>query len=251
MYLQNSTNDEWADKKRKELHEAYLNAADEAIELYTNDHNIEEIIDLCKQVTDIDPYNEPMQIRYIKYLVEAKYTGMATKHYEYVTDLFFSHLGASPSQEFTQLYRDITKSENVFQPDLTIIREELETPVTNGGAIFCEYEMFREYYSITARSAERFGVSAHLCLFTVKADGASIKTVNSVMDKLYTSIQCSLRHSDIYTRYSVMQFLVFLPGSSYDNSTIVANRVISAFKKTSFRKNVSVEFSIRPMMPIN
>ncbi len=251
IYLQNSEVSPWVTQKRKELHDVYLDAVREIIELYRAEGMIDEIVELCKTSAEIDPYNENVQIMYIKSLSEAKFTGDAIKHYEYVTDLFFSKLGESPSQEFTRLYREITKSENIFEPDLTIIREGLETPNENAGAIFCEYEMFREYYSITATSASRFDIEAHLCLFTVSAEGASLKTLNTVMEKLFTAIGSSLRHSDIYTRYSVTQYLVFISGSNYENGSTVANRILSAFKKMSFRKNVKVEYSLRPMVPID
>jgi hypothetical protein len=79
------------------------------------------------------------------------------------------------------------------------------------GAFYCEYEVFRNVYRIEARAAARTGDSNYLCLFTVsekKSAEVDRKRMNRVMEHLRSAISLSLRRGDVFSRYSVMQYIV-------------------------------------------
>ena len=82
------------------------------------------------------------------------------------------------------------------------------------GAFYCEYPVFRDLFQLERRAIERTGDSIYLCMLTVTGlNGQVPKTpiLNKAMDHLEESIRSSLRCSDVFTRYSISQYLILLP----------------------------------------
>ena len=69
------------------------------------------------------------------------------------------------------------------------------------------------------------------------------------MEKLKDAIGLSLRRGDVYTRFSVSQYLVLLPSASYENSIKVVERIIRAFRQQSPKAAVTIKYSVQPMTP--
>ena len=69
------------------------------------------------------------------------------------------------------------------------------------------------------------------------------------MDELGESIRTSLRRGDIYSRYSVSQYLMLLPTATYENGEMVLKRIIQNFKKAYSRKDLSITYSLQSIIP--
>ena len=54
----------------------------------------------------------------------------------------------------------------------------------------------------------------------------------------------SLRHGDVYTRYSVSQYLILLPSASYENGKMVNS------KKAYIRKELTVHYTLQAVSPL-
>ena len=74
--------------------------------------------------------------------------------------------------------------------------------------------MFRDIYQLERRAIERTGDSIFLCLLTLyEEEGSEAKSyfLKRAMEHLDDAIAASLRRGDVYTRYSVSQYLILLP----------------------------------------
>ncbi len=69
------------------------------------------------------------------------------------------------------------------------------------------------------------------------------------MDELGSSIRNSLRRGDVYSRYSVSQYLMLLPTATYENGEMVLKRIIQNFKKEYSRKDLSITYSLQSVLP--
>ncbi|HWQ57815.1 MAG TPA: bacterial transcriptional activator domain-containing protein, partial [Clostridia bacterium] len=212
-----------------------------------------DIISLCRRASVIDPYDESVHFALIQALVATGAQQEAMSHYNYVTEMFFSHFGVTPSQELTQLYREIVRTSKNTEMDLGTIRSGLTENERADGAYYCEYEIFKDIYRIQARNASRNGLVIHVALITI-LDGYGKKLtqakMNTAMERLREIIAKSLRRGDVYTRYSVSQYLMMLPLANYENTQIVMDRVTRNFKHAYPKMELLLHYSALPLDPL-
>ncbi len=87
-----------------------------------------------------------------------------------------------------------------------------------------------------------------MCLLTISnLKGELLKPAvqTRAMDELGSSIRNSLRRGDVYSRYSVSQYLMLLPTATYENGEMVLKRIIQNFKKEYSRKDLSITYSCK------
>lgn len=104
-----------------------------------------------------------------------------------------------------------------------------------------------------ARAAARTGYVIHIALITVtdlSGEPLNQKQLNSVMEKLKNVIYTSLRRSDIFTRYSIAQYLIMLPAASFENSCMVMRRLTGRFKSLYPKVHVSLQYKLLPLDPL-
>ena len=101
------------------------------------------------------------------------------------------------------------------------------------------------------RMLERNGQSVYLCLISVTdKNGKRIvntKKQSEAAGKLRTVIQFSLRRGDVFTRYSVSQYLVLLSAINYENTEMVLDRIQANFKRDNPNLAVRLVKSSRPV----
>ena len=69
------------------------------------------------------------------------------------------------------------------------------------------------------------------------------------MGHLGNAVTSSLRHGDVYTRYSVSQYMLLLPSASYENGEMVMQRIIRNYKKAYLRKDIIIHYSLQAVAP--
>ena len=138
-----------------------------------------------------------------------------------------------------------------MEVDLNVIMQNLQEEEGRQGAFYCEYSLFREIYQLESRSISRNGQSVYLCLLSV-TDGnsnrvESKKQQNAAMGQLRKAIQFSLRRGDVFTRYSVSQYLILLPTISYENCEMVLKRIVRNFKADNPHTKVTLTYKMHPI----
>jgi DNA-binding SARP family transcriptional activator len=234
-------------------HTQYLKIVHEALDLLADRGRFDEIIEICQRAVAIDPYDEGLHLSMIRALVATGAQRAALQHYDYVTDLFFTQFGVTPSPELTALYKEIVKTSKNLELDLNIVKEGLREEEARQTAFFCEYEFFKDIYRLEARAAARTGQVIHIALITVTSgtgEPLTQKLLNTTMGRLKEVIASSLRRSDVFTRYSVAQYLIMLPSASFENGNIVMRRITSKFRSLYPKMNVTLHYKLLPLDPL-
>lgn len=211
------------------------------------------MIEVCQQAIAIDPYGEDGHYYLICALYQSGNQLMAMEHYQRVNDMFYNEFAITPSLRFKELYKLISDKKHGITMDLSNIREILLEGGTSKGAFCCEPSVFRDIYQLETRAIERTGDSIFLCLLTISnLKGELLKPAvqTRAMDELGESIRNSLRRGDIFSRYSVSQYLMLLPTATYENGENVLKRIIQNFKKNIPEKTYPLLIRCRVLRPI-
>lgn len=248
-FLPKSALEPWVVPVNTYYHSEYLRIVHACVELLKEQNRVHEIITVCQHAVSIDPYEETLHYELIKAMLETGAQQTALNHYEYVVDLFYSEFGINLSEAMTDLYKELIKVSNGIEVDLKVISEKLQEEDNHPGAFYCEYSLFREIYQLETRSASRNGQSVYLCLLSV-TDGNNHKVgnkkhQNAAMGQLRKAIQFSLRRGDVFTRYSVTQYLILLPTISYENCEMVLKRIIRNFKADNPHSKVTLTYKMQ------
>lgn len=252
-FLPKSALETWVMPINAYYHAEYVRVVQACVEMLQARNRLYEVVRICQQAVAIDPYNEGLHYALIKALLETGAQQAALTHYEYVVDLFYSEFGINPSDDLTDLYKIIIQESNAIEVDLHLICEKLQEENGDGGAFYCEYSLFKEIYHLEVRSASRNGQSVYLCLMSVTngENGTldSRKHQNAAVGQLRSAIQFSLRRGDVFTRYSVSQYLILLPAINYENGEMVMKRIIRNFKKENPHSKAVLTYKLQPLAP--
>lgn len=252
-FLPKSELEPWVVPINAYYHAEYMRVVQICLELLWERKRMYEIITICKQAVTIDPYNEGLHYELIKALLETGAQQAALSHYEHVVDLFYSEFGINLSDEMTDLYKQIIQESNSIEVDLRVICDKLQEDNSNPGAFYCEYSLFKEIYHLEVRAASRNGQSVYLCLISVTNGENSLldtrKRQNAAVGQLHNAIQFSLRRGDVFTRYSVSQYLILLPTVNYENAEMVMKRIIRNFKKDNPHSKAVLTYKLQPLAP--
>lgn len=250
QFIPKISTETWAVSLTSHYHNRYLTAVNILCDLLHNRKQYDQIAALCEKSVRIDPYQECLYEHLIHAYVDAGNQRTALQTYRNMTDLFFRELGISPSEQLTTLYRDIVKSLNEPLFDLQSIQLKLREDSNKIGAFYCEYEIFKDIYRLFVRSGERTGDSLYLCLITLQpANGSepSQRLFNSTMDKLRQGVCDALRRGDLYTQYSVSQYLLLLQSITAEACEKVTLRILHSFRKKAPSCPLQPHFTILPV----
>lgn len=250
-FLPNSEYESWVIPTSAYYHSLYQKLVYKTIELLTEREDYSRITSICQNAISIEPFDEEFYYHLVYALYKDGHISQAIEQYNHTTDLFYNEFSISPSQRFKDLYKLIQDSEQNVATNLDVIQETLREEAS-GGAFYCEYPVFRDLFQLERRSIERTGDSIYLCLLTLS--DLNDKTpknpvLSKAMDHLNNAIRTSLRCSDVYTRYSVSQYIILLPTVTVELGEMVMKRILSNFHKMYSRKDLVVNYRLQPVLP--
>ena len=253
-FLPQTAMEPWAVSISAYYHTKYIDCAKHAIDLLAEIGRFPEVVDLCRAASIIDPYDEIIHMALIRALFGSGQAQAALAHYEYSTNLFFTHFGVNPSPEFVALYKEITKTTHEIEQDIGIIKGRMQERGERRGPFYCEFEVFKDMYRLELRAQARTGQIVCLCLLTVaSADGSrpNQKLLATSMSKLSETIVQTLRQNDVFARFSVSQYLLMLPGATLENSEMVIGRIVRTFRRNNPRLSTMVRYRLQPLNPLD
>ena len=233
-----------------EYHNLYLQMIKDYAALLEKKERFEEMTTVCTRASQLDSLDETLHILIVRSLLRQGNDTAALAHYESATDLLYRNLGVRPSRELRELYSEIMSVEKSLETDLEAIQDDLRETAARPGAFVCEYGFFREAYRLEARRAVRSGTSVHIALITVSLPDGGVPPLTvlaSTMDQLQEVLTGSLRRGDVVSKYSGAQFVVMLPAANFENSTMVMERVVSAFYRQHRRNFLRLSYKIRAL----
>ena len=240
----------WAIPLITHFHGLFLDAVKDFAGLLEQIQDYEEMERLCTRASQLDPLDESLHILIVRAMLRQGKDTAALKQYEYATDLLYRSLGVRPSEELRELYRAIMDVEKGMETDLEVIQAHLKETAHRPGAFVCEYGFFREIYRLEARRAVRSGACVHLALVTVsQADGGDppLNVITATKDQLLECLVGNLRRGDVVSRYSSSQYVVLLPAANFEDSTMVMDRIVTAFCRQHRRNFLKLSYKIREL----
>ena len=250
-FLPKLSSEMWVMSAHAYYHAEYLRVVKKCIALLRTENRYYEIITVCQKAVTIEPYDEDLHRELIDALVRTGAKQSALNHYEKVKELFYHEFGINLSEDLVELYKQIIDETNDAQMDLSFIASRLQEDMVPG-AFYCEYALFKEIYRLMTRMMERSGQSVYLCLVSItEKNGKHIvntKKQNEAVGRLRTAIQFSLRRGDVFTRYSVSQYLILLSSINYENTEMVLRRITDNFKRDNPNLAVKLVTSNQPIV---
>lgn len=251
-FLTKHTGESWVIPLSVYYKTMYIKAVETSTSLLAEEIRWDDIIRICQHAVSLDPYEESIHYKLIQAFLGAGNQHAALKHYNYAIDLFYNKLGVNLSKKFTALYKKAMKSTQNQELDLNIIKNDLNEQNPLRGAFFCQYEFFKDIYQLEARSTSRTGQVVYIALLTImdkEDETPPQKLLAHAMEHLQNTIYHSLRRGDVFTRYSVSQYLIMLP-ANFENSDMILNRIIKQFHRENSKMAVSLHYKLLPLDPI-
>lgn len=231
-------------------HSLYTRAAASAIELLEKQERTAEAVALCRQAIHIEPYQEDLYEHLMRGLLRTGDMKGAMSVYEEMSELLFAHFGVMPSETLRTLYRQATRTVNDRTLTMDEVCSQLAEPAPHGGAMVCEYDFFKILYRAEARSIARNDHSANICLLSVSGkDGEMLarRSLDPAMNNLQVLVQNNLRRGDVIARCSISQYIILLPQANYENSRMVADRLVSAFYRRYPHSPARLRYTVQPL----
>ena len=231
-------------------HSLYTRAAAGAIELLEKQERTAEAVALCRRAIHIEPYQEDLYEHLMRGLLRTGDMKGAMSVYEEMSEQLFAHFGVMPSETLRTLYRQATRTVNDRTLTVDEVCSQLAEPAPHGGAMVCEYDFFKILYRAEARSIARNGHSANICLLSVSdKDGEMLarRSLDPAMNNLQVLVQNNLRRGDVIARCSISQYIILLPQANYENSRMVADRLVSAFYRRYPHSPARLRYTVQPL----
>ena len=231
-------------------HSLYTRTAAGAIELLEKQERTAEAVALCHQAIHIEPYQEDLYEHLMRGLLRTGDMKGTMSVYEEMSELLFAHFGVMPSETLRTLYRQATRTVNDRTLTMDEVCSQLAEPAPHSGAMVCEYDFFKILYRAEARSIARNGHSANICLLSVSGkDGEMLarRSLDPAMNNLQVLVQNNLRRGDVIARCSISQYIILLPQANYENSRMVADRLVSAFYRRYPHSPARLRYTVQPL----
>lgn len=213
----------------------------------------QESHDLSRAAIVQEPYMEELYRHLLRALVHLGRQAEAVSVYEEMSELLLSNFGVMPSDETRALYWEAVNSVNDRAVSAERVLEQLKEPNDPGGALVCNYDIFRSIYHAIARSVSRSGDAVHLALISILPQDKTVplpqRSLDRVVDHLQEIIRASLRRGDVLARCSVSQFVLMLPQANYENSCMICRRIVRAFNRQYPHSPAALRTSVHPLQP--
>lgn len=234
-------------------HQMYLHVVTQTLPLLEARHRYQEAVEVCRAALVQEPYLEELYRHLMESLIRLDRHREAATVYEDMSRLFMSNFGVMPEESTRAVYREALSALQDHALPVDSILERLREPEGPGGALICQYDIFRSIYHSVARSLVRSGDAVHLALISVhhrnRSEVLPRRSLDRVMDNLQEVIRTSLRRGDVAARCSVSQFILMLPQANFENSQMVCDRIVRAFARKFPHSPAQPQVAIFPLEP--
>lgn len=217
-----------------------------ALDVYQQQNQYEEILEMCTNALSVLPYDEPLNIRFIETLIRLGRGQLALSQYNKVNKLLRLQFGVNPSPEFKRLYKDIAKANDMPIPKPSQIPAK-ETTEHTGGALFCTSEVFDIICYYDAQTKARNGSIACLANVTITDMDMQLSRLEQKASALKETIRSTLRSSDCFCQRGNKQFELLLQNTTCEGAEIVLHRLLKRFHHDLPNIHCRVEYNIEQM----
>lgn len=146
---------------------------------------------------------------------------------------------------------DTNNEKSALMVDMEHIKGIIEGSIEyDSGALSVGYDHFKQIYNYLLRYVKRNDNNIQVLLFTLSSNHGGypdIVELNIAMSSLNHAVVDTLRRVDVGTSYSSHQYIVILTDTDLANGTMVADRVVKEYRKTTGAKNISISYQIETL----
>lgn len=248
--LPHNGEESWIVPRNVDLHNRYLKAVINYIDLLREKNDYDEIIRVSRIALDVDAFDERLHISLMDALVRSGRNNESLMQYKHATNIYYRYLGSQPPEELQDFYKQIITAGQELEMNIDLIKAELAEAGKVTGAFVCEYAVFKDIYHLQARSLERLGLSMFIVLMKVSTiDGAVLEPLklDEVMRRLLSVLRNGLRKGDTVSQFSPTQFALLLPSVNYDTCKLVMERIRRSFYKEQANSNFMLTYRFGPV----
>lgn len=251
-FLDKMSSEPWVVPIATYFHNLYVQTVLDTLPLLESRERWADGAELCKAALVHEPYMEELYTHLMTAYLRQGLSQDAVKVYETMSELLLSNFGVMPSDEIRTLYREAIRTVNTKEVSPGFILEQLRESSSVGGALVCDYDIFKIIYHSVARSIARSGDAVHLVLISAQtASGEPLpkRSLDRVVENLQEVIRGGLRRGDVMARCSVSQFVLLLPHANYENSRMICERISKSFSRMYPHSPAVLRSSIHPIEP--
>lgn len=251
-FLPRQSGEVWVVPISAHLHNLFISAAQEAVELLTLRGRTAEAAAVCRRVLALEPHQEAVCRELMRLLAAGGDRRGAAEAYDRLSRRLFDDFGVQPSDETRAVYRAAVHAPGRQVLSMDEMMESLQEADAPSGALQCDYDYFRMLCCAVSRTLERSGGAAHIALFNIVSASEREMTRQSldrVMAQLGQQIRVNLRRGDTFCRCSLTQYAVLLPRANFENSQLVCDRLLRAFRRAYPYIPVRITWQVRPLSP--
>jgi DNA-binding SARP family transcriptional activator len=247
-FLERNYMQKWVVPSRVYFQKAYVKAFIKLFEILRENKDYSLMYSVADKGTAIYPYDEEILFIKIFALHAMEKTKEAIREYTLAVDIILDEFGVEPSIELVKLFSEISSATQNKTESVNDVKKQLNDMETDGGAYYCNFQNFADTYRFLTRGLERSGLSAFLMLCSItNKQGKAFENDKLLMEyskHLKNATKDALRKGDLYTRYSVSQYLYLLVGINQENCRLVYERVENNFRKNIKNKPVTINYKV-------
>lgn len=251
-YLPRQSGEVWVVSTAAYLHNLFVSAAQEAVELLIRQGRSHEAAGVCRRCLALEPCHEGFCRELMQLLAAAGDRRGAAEVYDRLSKRLFDDFGISPSEETRAVYRAAAYSPEDRVLSIDDVMGNLRESDAPSGALQCDFDYFRILCHALSRTMERSGGAAHVVLLDVISTAEREmprQTIDRVMGQLSQQIRLSLRRGDVFCQCSVSQFTVLLSRANFENCQMICDRILRNFRRAYPYVPIRIAYQIRPLSP--
>ena len=251
-FLPHQSGEVWVVPIASYLHNLFLSAAQEAVELLIQRGRNQEAAGVCRRCLALEPYHEGFCRELMQLLAAAGDRRGAAEAYDRLSKRLFDDFGISPSEETRTVYRATVHSPENRVLSIDEVMGTVRESDAPSGALQCDFDYFRILCYALSRAMERSGNAAHVVLLDVISTAERElprQSIDRVMGQLSQQIRLSLRRGDVFCQCSISQFAVLLGRANFENSQVICDRILRAFHRAYPYAPVRITYQVRPLSP--
>lgn len=251
-FLEKQSSDAWVIPICTHFHNLYISTVMAATALLSARCRHAEAVSLCRRAIAGEPYHEVLHQQLMRSLAATGDQKGAAAVYEELSHRLFDDFGIRPSEDTRKVYREVVHTPTDRTLPMDVVLEQLQEPALISGAMRCDYDYFKVLCFAESRAMERNGNATHILLLSVSGTPdkpLSKRTLNRVMEQLGETIRTSLRRGDTFSQCSVSQYIIMLPQANYENSCMVARRILGAFSRKHPHVTARIQHMVQPLTP--
>lgn len=251
-YLPRQSSEVWVVSTAAYLHNLFVSAAQEAVELLIQQGRSHEAAGVCRRCLALEPCHEGFCRELMQLLAAAGDRRGAAEVYDRLSKRLFDDFGISPSEETRAVYRAAAYSPEDRVLSIDDVMGNLRESDAPSGALQCDFDYFRILCHALSRTMERSGGAAHVVLLDVISTAEREmprQTIDRVMGQLSQQIRLSLRWGDVFCQCSVSQFTVLLSRANFENCQMICDRILRNFRRAYPYVPIRIAYQIRPLSP--